>query len=1379
MFKLQFHITISQSSAPMSETLTVVKEIENLLCDNYSRKEKVKRIIRNIEYVKLLFTKLSTVIVKYGKRGKNIDEEKSFLHQLTLFKKLIEENVEESKQHCGIILVLDDCVSAIREDYKIIRNYVQTLKDINAKIKKKAEKNTEKNKIGQLIIRAVEEKMSNFICDDQNQSINNNVKLAIVEEFYDYFVKYASYVRESLGNPFDDHKYRQKLEDLQSKLLSNESINRYCSTLLSKTVSDRGYSTEILLEHLAENPMVHISVANNSKFYNDLIFMIFHKLKLPKMKPSDQKCIEPISTLIFQLDDKNFKDLHVLIFDDYALVNLVMKSIYDKGIYLYSSAAKNRMNSFPPRSLKLLDMLKKKFSLLFSHILSVKPSLLKKFKESIIDEKNAVGTFQLLTDIYGQCIGNLNFPGEMTDVKHVFNYSYFKFLTRPCLDDVQGYPVFYQLLFYIHMCEDEEGKKMEEDEHREQIRQLKTDFQQVYNAEIDQHLIDLIGILMTMIYIETFQWRCQCTRDILSYLNAHKTDPGELNVKVKTLEMFFQNTRNESEIYFRLAKSFNIHLLKNLIKDDDLIKNKLYDSNRYFNLFIKKLNDLEQKFDVKTELIPGFSIPYYLSAKLLDDDKNKDAHSNTGDNKNEEENLKTIMSILFLVFTCSSNSDRQEFLKNQNDFLQEFKKLSLSVQRLIQFYNTDNSIGIYGELREKSIEHILNGFSGRNEESLKERNNYARIIIDNFVNYRLEHIERIVKSSSKDEIFNTFQIVLKRRETNSLREWVDNTSKLNDEVYFLYCYHKYSENEFDDWFEKLNTHIKDDVISTMTMTSIDEVKAKRDLVKKELHDNMNAYESINIKYVQHNQVGALSLIYDYLEDPKKNNENLFIQIGTGQGKSLIIAETARKIIELNRNNNRPRQQIFIVTCYDHLAERDYENYIKYYEYFNIKSKYCSSRSSTKNFRDQDVIYFNLTTYFELIRREAYKTLTVASSIHLPDVSNAVLIMDEFDSLTLDLDEIIQYVAYFDFNRSVHNIENLFDKDLITFIKKVKDRFPYTFDRWYKKILEDKIKEDENWITRQQTQYRPYKELHFFDKEFYLPAPFLPTLATSKANFVHFYFDALTFYSKFKQVIGFSGSITDDGMKKFQTLFETKKSRFNKILPFFGGSNLDNNRIFANRPGKIIENQYNFLQAIYDEIERRCKEQPLLIFADSSKKNNEDKSDFDCIHETLLKAQDSFLRGSTILLIKSENDIKENIHKIGKLDTTTLATQIIARGADIKVDKNIEKGLHLVLTYYPERENIYIQMLGRTARQDEKGSYSEICRFKKEFLEITEIKLDQKARILHETAQYFYENVKSTSKRGLTWPLFLRLIQHIDINNLQKDDLKRFIDENIL
>ena len=92
------------------------------------------------------------------------------------------------------------------------------------------------------------------------------------------------------------------------------------------------------------------------------------------------------------------------------------------------------------------------------------------------------------------------------------------------------------------------------------------------------------------------------------------------------------------------------------------------------------------------------------------------------------------------------------------------------------------------------------------------------------------------------------------------------------------------------------------------------------------------------------------------------------------------------------------------------------------------------------------------------------------------------------------------------------------------------------------------------------------------------------------------------------------------------------------------------------------------------------------------------------------------------------------------------------------------------------------MLGRTARQDEKDSYSEIVRFGKNFVEVNEVKVDSWRKKIHDTNEYFYRNIGSRSKNGhvgVTWALFSCLIRYLDRDEMQKHRLNNFIDKNIL
>ncbi|CAF1567127.1 unnamed protein product, partial [Didymodactylos carnosus] len=407
------------------------------------------------------------------------------------------------------------------------------------------------------------------------------------------------------------------------------------------------------------------------------------------------------------------------------------------------------------------------------------------------------------------------------------------------------------------------------------------------------------------------------------------------------IKKFLDSKNCGSEALLRLAQTYNIHLLKDIPDDKEKILLKICDYNSNFKSFVNYLPKLEIEFNIDSELTPSFNIPYYLSVILADkrnDNENKDY---------SEEANEILMSILFKVFNCSGDDDKELFLKNKDNTFRKFNR---------------------------SIKHSLNGFSITNKESLYDRTKYAGLIIDNFIHYDLNQINHIVRSTrSEKEILKLFDHFMTRKNGVSLKDWRENTNKLSDKIYFLYCYHKYDWTHLDTLYQKLNSNEKYKVIED-----------NREKIEKDYATNKSTFHSIEINYLQHNQVG----------------------------KSLITAETARRIVVANGYDQK--HKVFVITCYNHLAKRDHKNYQKYYEHFGIKTMYCSSESSTKEFSDKNVIHTDLETYFGVLRNEGYNTLkNRESSIKLPEITNAVLIMEEFDNLILDLDEHLQYVHDFD------------------------------------------------------------------------------------------------------------------------------------------------------------------------------------------------------------------------------------------------------------------------------------------------------------------------------------------------------------------------------
>ncbi|CAF4678209.1 unnamed protein product, partial [Rotaria sp. Silwood2] len=257
-------------------------------------------------------------------------------------------------------------------------------------------------------------------------------------------------------------------------------------------------------------------------------------------------------------------------------------------------------------------------------------------------------------------------------------------------------------------------------DHYSQLFKLKRIFKQVEDADNGGNIYNLIEIFKILMNIQSLKFRLKCA---ISTLTDLKND-NQIHIKATVIKTFLNNESYEKAV-LRLTKTYNIHLLKHIPGDKKGIIYILSNFNSSFKSFVNYLKKLEIEFNIDSELAPGFNIPYYLSLILLD--KRPD---NPDENYSEETNEIT-MSILFKGFNCSTDEDKEYFLKDKDDILKEFNNICESVKRIIQFYRTND--GTKRErnegFRDLSIKHILNGFSLTNRDSLHDRKEYARKLI--------------------------------------------------------------------------------------------------------------------------------------------------------------------------------------------------------------------------------------------------------------------------------------------------------------------------------------------------------------------------------------------------------------------------------------------------------------------------------------------------------------------------------------------------------------------------------------------------------------------------------------------------------------------------
>jgi hypothetical protein len=221
------------------------------------------------------------------------------------------------------------------------------------------------------------------------------------------------------------------------------------------------------------------------------------------------------------------------------------------------------------------------------------------------------------------------------------------------------------------------------------------------------------------------------------------------------------------------------------------------------------------------------------------------------------------------------------------------------------------------------------------------------------------------------------------------------TSDLSNRIFYIYCYVKYPLADFQAWFRTANiTQLANSPFATLGAPDIDALfvnfAKKRDgLVGRA------AAEKINFKCLQHNQVAAILASQQQIE----RGRHVFLKVGTGQGKSLIIALLAAHYASAGK-------RVFIFTCYQHLAARDFERFKPMFEDLSIPS--CLVKNSNSECpTTARVIYSDMKTFYQAMQVHA-QTAALGSAVSLDDVggfyaetSADVCILDEFDSLIMD------------------------------------------------------------------------------------------------------------------------------------------------------------------------------------------------------------------------------------------------------------------------------------------------------------------------------------------------------------------------------------------
>lgn len=437
--------------------------------------------------------------------------------------------------------------------------------------------------------------------------------------------------------------------------------------------------------------------------------------------------------------------------------------------------------------------------------------------------------------------------------------------------------------------------------------------------------------------------------------------------------------------------------------------------------------------------------------------------------------------------------------------------------------------------------------------------------------------------------------------------------------------------------------------------------------------------------------------------------NAFLRVGTGQGKSVIIAMLAAHYAKRGC-------KVYVFTCYSHLAVRDAERFNNFFEKLGIKAAAIKQGSQVCD-ASVSVMYSDLHTFLcarqsEVLRRckpdcstewsmEAYRGLFEVGE------RSSVVLLDEFDAL------ILQHASV---GNTVYDI-----KDVVTVGSMKQSDLEST------QAFKDAI------LHRNPDMSSEFMEAL---SDVGLDETILAFLSAPGGwNAGHSGYDALgkhhqyiggnlhelcnrgNFYSRllatkclsllqsYNYVIGISGSITAKEVKCFSKLFD-RRPCYVEIPPYYGPDSSKNNQLKDLRSLQTGK----WLQEIAGDAKMAVQTgRPVLVFLHPENPH----------WHQLLSALQAVAGSKGVQEIKSENDIRDEL--LGKAceeGMVTLSSHVAGRGADFVVQNDIKRkgGLHVIIAYEPTDgksrrgyneldQRMVDQMKGRTARMGAPGSYS--------------------------------------------------------------------------
>ncbi|KAK3267466.1 hypothetical protein CYMTET_23979 [Cymbomonas tetramitiformis] len=442
--------------------------------------------------------------------------------------------------------------------------------------------------------------------------------------------------------------------------------------------------------------------------------------------------------------------------------------------------------------------------------------------------------------------------------------------------------------------------------------------------------------------------------------------------------------------------------------------------------------------------------------------------------------------------------------------------------------------------------------------------------------------------------------------------------------------------------------------------------------------------------------------------PKEGGGNVVAEVGTGEGKSLIISMLAA----FHVLRGCPRVNVLVDNI--SLLERDFSTFEPLFQAMGIKS--CSAANKASVEADMQVCYHTAHS----LEVQYLKGLT-GESEH-PITENAVLIVDEVDGLIVDEDVNRSYVyedkkasdllnqglertrrggksLRYHLGKKHAALAESVEQAQAEMKEKVNGQ-DYTIDSKVKKC-----KMLDRFGRPRDSAYELWLEL-LNNQQFKTPVRYLsPQFLLSRPYVL----------KKHSKIIGLSGSLGNEAEQDFvKSTYECELLHVPAFLDCCRGQKKERPTCRGVFKEETEEAYFQRLSKL--AIEYRDRGVPVVIIM----KNDDMVSQLVTKHlctelgEEALESKEVNTISSA-LFSENRSKFKDVIDNAARLSTTgkyriTCTSPIGGRGQDYRVlddAVDVNGGLMLIVGFIPESEREYVQFLGRTGRQDKKGQFAAV------------------------------------------------------------------------